>query len=195
MPSSQAYDLIANLEAAKTKDLWRMLVALSIRHVGPVAARALANSFGSLDEVRKATREELAAVDGVGGIIADALIDWFAVDWHQEIVDRWAAAGVRFEIPGPEGPGAAASIEGPLTGVTVVATGFRWKGSAARAHSRRSSRRAGKLRAPSAEKTDFVAAGPEPGQNLARPRNWVSVSSMLRSSQGCSKGSERPRMT
>ena len=84
---SRRSDLLANLEIAKTKDLWRYLVALSIRHVGPVAARALGAHFGSLGAIRAASREELAAVDGVGRIIADALIDWFAVDWHAEIVD------------------------------------------------------------------------------------------------------------
>ncbi|MFX5825234.1 helix-hairpin-helix domain-containing protein, partial [Acinetobacter baumannii] len=81
-----AIKLIAELEKAKTKDLWRLLVSLNIRHVGPVAARALAQWCGSLDAIRAASREELAAVEGVGGIIADAIIDWFEVDWHRDIV-------------------------------------------------------------------------------------------------------------
>ncbi len=124
MPSKQAVDLLANLEIAKTKDLWRYLVGLSIRHVGPVAARALAAHFGSMTAIRAASRDELAGVDGVGPIIADALIEWFAVDWHAEIVDRWAAAGVRLEIPGHPGPGEADTApRGPLAGVTVVVTG------------------------------------------------------------------------
>ncbi len=123
-PSKQAEDLLANLEVAKTRDLWRYLVALSIRHVGPVAARALAQHFGSLQAIRAASREELAAVDGVGPIIADALVEWFAIDWHVAIVERWAASGVRLEIPGHPGPQAvAAAPAGPLAGLSVVVTG------------------------------------------------------------------------
>ncbi len=111
--SKVAYDVIANIDAAKTQDLWRFLVALSIRHVGPVAARALADYFGSLDAIRAATPAELAAVDGVGGIIADAVTEWFTVDWHVEIVDRWRAAGVPWTVPGHPGPGNAAAADGP----------------------------------------------------------------------------------
>src|SRR5690606_20236433 len=100
-----------------------LLVSLNIRHVGPVAARALAQWFGSLDAIRAASREELAAVEGVGEIIADSVVEWFSVDWHREIVDRWARAGVRFAIPGHPGPGAATAVGGPLEGLTIVATG------------------------------------------------------------------------
>ena len=105
--SAAATQLLANLEVAKTKELWRFLVALNIRHVGPVAARALAQWFGSVDAIRAASRDELAAVEGVGGIIADSLIDWFEVDWHREIVERWTAAGAQLATPGHPGPGAA----------------------------------------------------------------------------------------
>ena len=87
--------LAANLAKAKQQPLWRVLVALSIRHVGPTAARALAQHFASMDAIRAADRDELAAVEGVGPTIADAVIDWFEVDWHAGIVDAWAAAGVR----------------------------------------------------------------------------------------------------
>src|SRR5690606_14478713 len=106
-PSAAALKLLDELEKAKSKPLWRLLVALNIRHVGPVAARALADWFGSLDAIRAATREDLASVDGVGGIIADAVLDWFAVDWHVELVERWAAAGVQFATPGHPGSGQA----------------------------------------------------------------------------------------
>jgi len=124
-PSAAAEELIAELEKAKTKDLWRILVSLNIRHVGPVAARALAGYFGSLGAIYAASADELAGVDGVGPIIADAVIEWFQVDWHAEIIDRWAAAGVQFEIPGHPGPGVAAAEGegGPLSGLTVVVTG------------------------------------------------------------------------
>jgi len=97
--SANGERLVANLEEARKQPLWRVLVALSIRHVGPTAARALADHFGSMQAIRAASAEELAAVDGVGGVIADAVLAWFDVDWHVAIVDKWAAAGVR--IVGP----------------------------------------------------------------------------------------------
>jgi len=122
--SSAAIELLAELRKAKTKDLWRLIVSLNIRHVGPVAARALAGYFGSLDAIRAASVDELAAVDGVGPIIAAAVGDWFGVDWHVEIVERWGAAGVQWTIPGHPGPGAAAEVpEGPLSGLVVVVSG------------------------------------------------------------------------
>jgi len=166
-PSAAALTLVAELEKAKTKDLWRMLVSLSIRHVGPVAARALAQHFGSVDAIRAASRDELAAVDGVGPIIADALIEWFDVDWHREIVDRWAAAGVRLHIPGHPGPGAADAAGGVLAGRTVVVTG------AIEGYSREEAQEAilaagGKAGSSVSKKTDFVAAGPGAGSKLGR---------------------------
>lgn len=124
VPSQDALKLIKGLEDAKSKDLWRFLVALNIRHVGPVAARALAAHFGSLAAIEAASPEELSAVDGVGAIIATSLVEWLAVEWHRDIVTRWRAAGVPFAITGHPGPGAAAEqIDGPLSGMTVVVTG------------------------------------------------------------------------
>lgn len=166
LPSEQAVTLLAELEKAKTKDLWRLLVALNIRHVGPVAARALAQWFGSLERIRAATRDELAAVDGVGGIIADAVAEWFEVDWHREIVERWSAAGVRWETPGHPGPGAATG-GGVLEGITVVATG------SLEGYSREEAQEAiiaagGKAASSVSKKTDFVAAGPGAGSKLAK---------------------------
>lgn len=166
-PSKNAFEMLANIDAAKTKPLWRILVGLSIRHVGPVAARALANHFGSLDAIRSASRDELAAVDGVGGIIADALLDWFEVDWHREIIDRWTAAGVQFTTPGHPGPGAAEIGGGVLSGVTVVATG------SLEGYSREGAQEAiiaagGKAASSVSKKTDFVAAGPGAGSKLTK---------------------------
>jgi len=165
--SSAATKLLSEIELAKTKDLWRILVSLSIRHVGPVAARALANYFGSLDAIRAASRDELAAVDGVGGIIADALIDWFAVDWHEDIITRWAAAGVQFSTPGHPGPGAAGANDGPLAGITVVATGslegFTREGALEAIIAA-----GGKAASSVSKKTDFVAAGPGAGSKLGK---------------------------
>src|SRR5699024_5197854 len=121
--SKTAIRLLEELELAKTKPLWRLLVALNIRHVGPVAARSLADWFGSLDAIREATVEELAEVEGVGAIIAASLTEWFETDWHREIIDRWSAAGVQWSTPGHPGPGARDTHEGVLTGLTVVITG------------------------------------------------------------------------
>ncbi|WP_408631074.1 NAD-dependent DNA ligase LigA [Microbacterium halophytorum] len=166
-PSAQAVKLLEELERAKTKELWRLLVSLNIRHVGPVAARALAAYFGSLDAIRAAGRDELAAVEGVGPIIADALLDWFEADWHRVIVDRWVAAGVRFSIPDHPGPGAASAAGGVLAGLTVVATG------ALEGYTRDGAQEAivqagGKAASSVSKKTDFVAAGPGAGSKLAK---------------------------
>lgn len=109
--------LLDFIESAKSRELWRVLVSLSIRHVGPTAARALAQKFGSMDAIRAASREELADTDGVGGIIADSVIAWFAVDWHREVVEKWAAAGVRMADEVSDRP------EQVLEGLTVVVTG------------------------------------------------------------------------
>ena len=167
VPSKSAVELLGNLAAARTKPLWRILVALNIRHVGPVAARALADHFGSLDAIRSAGREDLAAVDGVGGIIADAVLAWFEVDWHREIVERWAADGVQFTTPGHPGPGKAAEGGGVLSGVTVVATGTL------EGYTREGAQEAiiaagGKAASSVSKKTDFVAAGPGAGSKLAK---------------------------
>ncbi|MCC6269918.1 MAG: NAD-dependent DNA ligase LigA [Microbacteriaceae bacterium] len=167
VPSSAATKLLEELGNAKTKPLWRILVALNIRHVGPVAARSLADWFGSIDAIRSAGREELAAIDGVGGVIADAVIEWFQVDWHLDIVARWADAGVQFATPGHPGPGAAAAAGGPLAGLTVVATG------SLDGFTREEAQEAiisagGKAASSVSSKTDYVAAGPGAGSKLAR---------------------------
>ncbi|MFC4223470.1 NAD-dependent DNA ligase LigA [Lysinibacter cavernae] len=167
VPSANAIKLIENLELAKTKPLWRILVSLNIRHVGPVAARALADFFGSLDAIRAASRDELAQVEGVGGIIADSLLEWFEIDWHQEIVRRWTAAGVQFSIPGHPGPGAAAEVEGVLSGLTIVATG------SLDGFTRDGAKEAiiaagGKAASSVSKKTDYVAAGPGAGSKLTK---------------------------
>nr|WP_315268478.1 NAD-dependent DNA ligase LigA [Microbacterium lemovicicum] len=166
-PSVQAVRLIEELEKAKTKDLWRYLVAMNVRHVGPVAARALAQWFGSVEAIRAASRDELAAVEGVGGIIADALVDWFEVDWHRDIIDRWSAAGVRLSTPGHPGPGGAVVQGGVLEGITVVATG------SLEGYSREAAQEAilaagGKAASSVSKKTDFVAAGPGAGSKLGK---------------------------
>jgi DNA ligase (NAD+) len=154
-----AHALLANLEEAKTRPLWRILVALSIRHVGPTAARALADGFGSLDAIATASPDALAIVDGVGPTIANAVVEWFSVDWHQDIVAKWRAAGVQLETPGFD-PSAAASRL--LAGVTVVITGTLPTYS--RDEAAEAVRAAGgKVSSSVSKKTQFVVAGENAG--------------------------------
>ncbi|MFN4003029.1 NAD-dependent DNA ligase LigA [Microcella sp.] len=167
VPSALALQLLDELEKARRKPLWRLLVSLNIRHVGPVAARALADWFGSLDAIRAASLDELAAVDGVGAIIAEAVHEWFAVDWHVDIVERWAAAGVQFATPGHAGPGAAAAAGGVLAGLTVVATGSL-EGFTREGAQEAIIAAGGKAASSVSKKTDFVAAGPGAGSKLAK---------------------------
>ena len=167
VPSKQAEVLLDQLDKARTKELWRQLVALNIRHVGPVAARALADWFGSLDAIEAASAEELAQVEGVGPTIAEAVRDWLAVDWHQDILARWRAAGVRFATPGHPGPGRAVGGGGVLDGLTVVATG------SLDGYTRDEAKQAiidagGKAAGSVSKKTDFVAAGPGAGSKLTK---------------------------
>lgn len=166
-PSTSALKLIAEIDKAKTKPLWRILVSLNIRHVGPVAARALADHFGSLDAIRGCSADELAQVEGVGGIIADSVREWFEHDWHLDIVEQWSAAGVQFSTPGHPGPGAAAAAGGVLAGLTVVATGsldgFTREGAQEAIIAA-----GGKSASSVSKNTDFVAAGPGAGSKLAK---------------------------
>ncbi len=166
--TANAEKLLVELEAAKSRPLWRVIVALSIRHVGPTAAQALARELGDLDRIASATREELAAVEGVGPIIADAVIEWFAVDWHREVVATWRAAGVRMaEERVDAGPR-------PLDGVTVVITGTveGWSRDGATLAVQEAG---GKVSGSVSKKTDFVVVGENPGskadkaESLGRP--------------------------
>ncbi len=119
VPSKAAYELIEQLQKAKSQPLWRFLVSLNIRHVGPVAARALADEFRTLEAISSATPDELAQVEGVGETIAQSLREWFALDWHQEIVESWRRAGVSFE----DAPTESSTADGVLSGLTIVVTG------------------------------------------------------------------------
>ncbi len=160
-PRANTEVLFAELEKAKTQPLWRVLVALSIRHVGPTAARALASHFRSMEAVRAASREELAEVEGVGGVIADAVIDWFGVDWHREIVDRWDAAGVRMQDE------VDASVERTLEGKTVVVTGSL-DGFSRDETKEAIITRGGKASGSVSKKTDFVVIGANAGSKAAK---------------------------
>jgi len=165
--SKDAELLVTELEKAKHKPLWRLLVALNIRHVGPVAARALADWFGSLEAIRQASAEQLAEVEGVGPTIAESLNEWFEVDWHREIVERWDAAGVQWATPGHPGPGAAAAAGGVLAGLTVVATGTL-EGFTREGAKEAIIAAGGKAASSVSKQTDYVAAGPGAGSKLAK---------------------------
>ena len=155
--SANGQRLLANLEQVKGQPLWRVLVALSIRHVGPTAARALAQSLGSLDEIERAAREDdLAAVEGVGPTIAEAISDWFDVDWHREVVRKWREAGVRMQDE------VDASVPRTLEGLTVVVTGSLVGFSRDQAREVILAR-GGKASGSVSKKTDFVVAGESPG--------------------------------
>jgi DNA ligase (NAD+) len=154
--SANGAKLVANLRAAKERPLWRVIVSLSIRHVGPTAARELARAFRDLDRIAAASEEELAAVEGVGPTIASAVKEWFAVDWHREIVEKWRAAGVRTaDDTAEEGPR-------PLEGVTVVVTGTLPSYSRDGA-TEAVQERGGKVTGSVSKKTDFVVVGADPG--------------------------------
>jgi DNA ligase (NAD+) len=154
-----AHALLANLDEAKTRPLWRILVALSIRHVGPTAARALAEAFGSLDAIAAASPDALAIVDGVGPTIARAVVEWFTVDWHTAIVEKWRAAGVRLETPGFDPLAARSRL---LAGVSVVITGTLPTYS--RDDAAEAVRAAGgKVTSSVSKKTNFVVAGENAG--------------------------------
>jgi DNA ligase (NAD+) len=157
--SANAVRLLDNLAEARTRPLWRILVALSIRHVGPTAARALAAEFGSLDAIEEASTDALAAVDGVGPTIATSIRDWFTVDWHRAIISKWRDAGVRLEDEGFDPTRAAARI---LAGVSVVITGTL--GGFSRDEAGEAVRQAGgKVTSSVSKKTDFVVAGENAG--------------------------------
>ena len=154
--SANGKRLLANLDNAKTAPLWRVLVALSIRHVGTTAARALATEFADLALIEEASTEQLAAVDGVGATIADAVTEWFTVDWHREIVRKWRDAGVRMVDERDAG------VPRTLAGLTIVVTG------SLNGYSRDEAKeailaRGGKAAASVSKKTNYVVAGDSPG--------------------------------
>ncbi|MDT0395833.1 MULTISPECIES: NAD-dependent DNA ligase LigA [Streptomyces] len=157
-PRKNAVAMLANIAAAKERPLARVLTGLSIRHVGPVAAEALAREFRSIDRIEQATEEELAGTEGVGGIIAASLKQWFAEDWHREIIRKWRAAGVRMEEERSgedEGPR-------PLEGLTVVVTGTLEKFT--RDGAKEALQRQGaKVTGSVSKKTSFVVVGDNPG--------------------------------
>jgi len=160
-PGANVQKLLAALNEAKTRPLWRTLVALSIRHVGPTAAQGLSSALGSIDAISKATATELADVDGVGQIIADSIVEWFSVDWHRAIIAKWDDAGVRM-INEP-----TQVLPQTLAGLTFVVTGglesFTRDGI-----SETITAHGGKPASAVSKKTDYVLVGSDPGSKLAK---------------------------
>jgi DNA ligase (NAD+) len=166
-PSETALKLLRNLEEAKSRPLWRILAALGIRHVGPVAARSLTSHFGSLDAIFSATEEELSQVEGVGATLATSIKDWISIDWHAEIIEAWRKSGVALSIEGHAGPGASVVEGGMFSGLTIVATGslsqFTREGIEEAIISN-----GGKAAGSVSKKTSFVVAGENAGSKLAK---------------------------
>jgi len=158
--SANGEKLVANLAQAKSRPLWRIIVALSIRHVGPTAARALAAEFGALDAIRAATVEQLAGAEGVGQVIAEAVVEWFAVDWHAAIVDKWKAAGVRMADEVDDTPKT-------LTGLTIVVTGSL-SGFSRDEVKEAIVTRGGKASGSVSKKTDYVVVGENAGSKAEK---------------------------
>ena len=152
---------VAGLELAKSRPLWRVLVALSIRHVGPTSAQALANKFGSIANIQKASADELANIDGVGGVIAEAIVEWFEIDWHKEIIKKWEKAGVAL-VDAPK-----EKIPQTLEGLTIVATGSLSSFTRDEITEAITSR-GGKAASSVSSKTDFVVAGDSAGSKLEK---------------------------
>ena len=153
---------IIGLENAKSRPLWRVLVALSIRHVGPTSAQALSNKFGSIENIRNASTDELANVEGVGGVIAESINEWFSEKWHQKIIEKWQKSGVVLVDKKPVN-----NLKQTLTGLTIVVTGslddFTRDGA-----SEAIVLRGGKAASSVSSKTDFVVAGEAAGSKLQK---------------------------
>jgi DNA ligase (NAD+) len=160
-PAANVDKLLAALEEAKTRPLWRTLVALSIRHVGPTAAQGLASALGSVKAISAASAQELADIDGVGQIIAESIVEWFEVKWHKEIITQWEKAGVCMVVQQTE------QLPQTLAGLTFVVTGglesFSRDGI-----SETIAAHGGKAASSVSKKTDYVLVGSDPGSKLAK---------------------------
>jgi len=162
--TENAKGMLGQLDVARARPLWRVLVALSIRHVGPTAAQALAREFGSLEAIADADVDRLAEVEGVGAVIAEAVREWFDVEWHREIVEKWRAGGVRMADD------AVDAGEQPLAGLTVVITG------SVPGYTRESAAEAvaalgGKVAGSVSSKTSVLVAGESAGSKLDKAEN------------------------
>lgn len=161
-----AIKLLANLEEAKQRPLWRILVSLSIRHVGPVAARALTEYFGSLEAIFLASQEELSIVEGVGPTLASSIGDWYQLDWHRHILERWGKAGVLLSIPGHLGP-SSVKKQGIFSELSIVVTGSLETMTRQDAEAK-IILLGGKAASSVSKKTAFLVAGPGAGSKLIK---------------------------
>jgi DNA ligase (NAD+) len=158
---ANAEKFLIALEAAKNSPLWRVLVALSIRHVGPTSAQSLAKAFGSIEAISNANLEQLAEAGGVGSIIAESILEWFDVDWHQEIIRKWTNAGVQMVETFVN------TNQQTLAGLTLVVTGslesFTRDGvdEVIVLHG-------GKSSGSVSKKTSYVVVGDSPGSKAAK---------------------------
>lgn len=160
-PAANVGKLLAALEEAKSRPLWRVLVALSIRHVGPTAAQALANAFGSMEAIENATPAQLAEVEGVGSTIADSIVEWFEQDWHRAIIEKWREAGV--EMANQK----AAALPQTLAGLTIVVTGSLESFTRDEIAEVIASH-GGKVSSSVSAKTSYVLVGTDPGSKFAK---------------------------
>ena len=160
-PGKNVEKLLPALEEAKSRPLWRTIVALSIRHVGPTAAQALANRLGSMDAIYKASVAELEDIDGLGGVIAESIVEWFSVDWHREIVKKWQSAGVAMENQTGE------AKPQTLAGLTFVVTGGL-ENFTRDSIAETITAHGGKPSSSVSKKTDYLLVGAEPGSKLAK---------------------------
>jgi DNA ligase (NAD+) len=160
-PGANVAKLLAALEVAKTRPLWRVLVALSIRHVGPTAAQSLANAFGSMDAIADASAEQLAEVPGVGSTIAESIIEWFDQDWHRAIIEKWGKAGVNMLNQ------KATESAQTLAGLTIVVTGGLESFTRDEIAEVIASH-GGKASTSVSAKTSYVLVGADPGSKLAK---------------------------
>lgn len=160
-PATVATKLLEELEKAKSQPAWRVLVSLSIRHVGPVAARSLMNSFGSIEKIFAASEEGLARVDGVGAVVAATIKEWISIDWHNDIVQAWKKAGVNFTQD------ISASDSGSFQGMSIVVTGTLLELTREQAEEAIISR-GGKAASSVSKNTAFVVAGAAAGSKLAK---------------------------
>ncbi|WP_461184031.1 NAD-dependent DNA ligase LigA [Trueperella pyogenes] len=184
VPSKTLEKVLEEIEKAKGKELWRKLVALNIRHVGPVAARALANHFGSLENLLETGRRQLAAgevpfdeIEGVGEIIARSLIDWFEEPWHAEIVEAWRQAGVAFENARPEvspDSGVGAGEPRPFEGMTIVVTGAI-EGFTRDGVAEAIAKAGGKATGSVSKKTSVVVIGENPGASKTTKAKTLGI--------------------
>ena len=165
-PGENTRKMFDEMDKARHADLWRVLVALSIRRLGPPTARLIASAMGSLGAIENATVEDLTAIDGVGPEIAESVVNWFAAarepgDWRGETLRAWQAAGVGVDVA------ETSTLPQTLAGKTVVVTG------SLEGYSRDSAKeaiieRGGKAAGSVSKKTDYVVVGENAGSKAAK---------------------------